>query len=1688
MFSENPAQSQFVNNIIVATNQSGYSYVKLNNPSGVIKLIDANNIKTNDINLPKFVNASGKDFHLQPTSPALDAGKDMTSFGITDDFDGNIRPSNGKFDIGAFEYQSGKVSSNAGKDVIITLPTNSVTLPGSGNSATGITGYKWTKKSGGVATLANDLTATLSVSGLVAGSYVFQLEVTDAGGSAFDDVTVTVNPAAVNQNPTANAGKDQTVTLPTSTITLKGQGTDPEGSVLTYAWAKLSGPAVTLAGATTTDLVLTALLEGTYQFQLTVTDDKGASATATVKVTVNPAATNKPPVVAAGADKTIYLPINQVVLTATASDPEGGALTFLWEKKSGSTATLANDKTISLTASSLLLGTYVFRVTVTDDKGATAFDEVTVQVLQANQNPVPNAGKDLSITLPTNTVVISGSATDDGSITTYAWTKTSGGAATLTNAATATLTASGLVAGTYVFRLTVTDNNSASAYDEVTVVVNAIPVNTPPVVNAGADKNLTLPTNTVILTGTATDADGIATTVWTKKSGPTATLVNQNTLNLTLQNLVAGVYVFTLEATDTKGAKNSADVVVAVQPNTVNQSPVASAGPNKFVTLPANSTTLTGTSSDPDGSIASVVWTKASGPAVTISGDNTATLSLSALVEGIYVFRFTVTDNQGASASDLATVTVTTGNISPVVNAGGDKTVSAAVGSYEINASANDPDGTIDLFAWIQVSGPNTATLSGQGSATLSVSNLIVGNYVFKITVTDDMLATAEDQMTLTVLPASTNQLPLVKAESDQVIYLPTNSIVLTSTANDPDGTIVSNAWTQTGGTAALMDNQNTDALTVLNLVQGVYKFKITVTDNNGGTGTDDVQVTVLPATTNQPPVANSGGNKIIQLPTNTVTLAGSGTDSDGSIASYAWIKTSGPAATLATPTNASLIVNGLLQGTYVFRLTVTDDKGATAASSATVTVLPATVNHSPFADAGPNQSLYQPASTTSLTGSGFDEDGTITKYAWTQASGPAGAVIATPAAATTDISNLALGTYTFRLTVTDNANATGSDDILVTVSDASANKPPVAIVQDNQTITLPTNSINLVGSGFDPDGIITTYKWSKVSGGAATLANDNTPTLTVTGMAAGQYTFKLVVTDNGGASNEDVTMVIVRPQNINQPPIAFAGGDKRLYLPVNATSLLGSGSDVDGTVIEYAWTQPGGPPSTMTGQDVPTLKVSALTQGSFVYRITVTDDMLASSFDEMALVVAPPTNNLAPQVIVGNDTTIYLPQTTLSLKASVTDDGAVQNFLWTKVNGPALTLNNPTEQDLDVTNLVEGTYTLQLTATDNVGASSFDQIVVKVMPGTVNQPPTVSAGPDKTIALPTTQVTLNGTATDSDGSIATLKWTKTSGGAATLTGDQTLSLQLSGLAVGTYVFTLTATDNSGVVASDNVQVVVNPVPPNQPPVVDAGPSQVVSLPATATTLNGTATDTDGTVTAVKWTQLQGPNTATLANSTSLTLTVSNLVIGTYVFRLTATDNNSASAFSDAIVFVSENPNDTKKKPIAYAGDDLTVVLPDNAVSIAGEGLDPDGFIERYLWEQTAGAQVPYTVENNILHITDMTLGSYAFRLTVVDSDTLSGFDDVNITVIEKVDEIPKFFSPNNDAVGDYWTFRNVEAYRECSLKVFARSGQEVFGAFPYENNWNGTFHGKPLNEGDYYYTLSCTDGRKLTGAVRILR
>jgi hypothetical protein len=786
-------------------------------------------------------------------------------------------------------------------------------------------------------------------------------------------VTVTTGNAVPNQPPVANAGSNQTITLPTNSVQLSGTASsDADGTISSYQWQQTNGPSTASLSATNTANVTAGnLQQGTYTFQLTVTDNGGLQHSATVTITVNAApVTNQPPVANAGPDRTVTLPTSSASLTGSgSSDADGTISSYLWQQVSGpSTATLSATNTANITVSGLQQGVYVFRITVRDNDNATDTDEVTVTVnAAANQAPVANAGSNRTITLPTNSVGLNGSAStdSDGTISSYLWQQVSGpSTATLSATNTANITASNLQQGVYVFRLTVRDNDNASDFDEVTVTVNAAPVtNQPPVANAGANRTITLPTNSVGLNGSASaDSDGtISSYLWQQVSGPsTATLSATNTANITVSALQQGVYVFRLTVRDNDNATDSDEVTVTVNAAPVtNQPPVANAGSNRTITLPTNSVGLNGSAStDSDGTISSYLWQQVSGPSTaTLSATNTANITVSALQQGVYVFRLTVRDNDNASDSDDVTVTVNAAaNQSPVASAGPNRVVTLPTSTASlIGIGSSDPDGTISSYLWQQVSGPSTATLSASNIANIIVSALQQGVYVFRLTVRDNDNATATDEVTVTV-NAAANQPPVANAGPNRIVTLPTNTASLIGIgSSDPDGTISSYLWQQVSGpSTATLSSTNNANITVRNLELGVYIFRLTVRDNNNAAAVATVQVTVN-AAPNQGPVAVAGDDQSATVGGSAITLNGSDSyDPDGSITSYSWRQISGPGTTQFSATNtAQVTISGMIAGDYEYTLTVRDDRGATDVDTLKVSVI------DNFAGFGQTQALY---------------------------------------------------------------------------------------------------------------------------------------------------------------------------------------------------------------------------------------------------------------------------------------------------------------------------------------------------------------------------------------------------------------------------------------------------------------------------------------------------------------------------------------------------------------------------------------------------------------------------------------------------------------------------------------------------------------------------------------------------------
>lgn len=400
-------------------------------------------------------------------------------------------------------------------------------------------------------------------------------------------------------------------------------------------------------------------------------------------------------------------------------------------------------------------------------------------------------------------------------------------------------------------------------------------------------------------------------------------------------------------------------MIVTGEPEKPNQPPVARPGDNVSVQLPANTVTLDGSSSsDPDGTIKSYVWELQSGPEAKIESPNDSKTNIFVSTEGAYIFKLTVTDNDGATSSATVTVNVLApANVPPVASAFAkpdNLTLSAdGTGVTQISGiNSKDTDGTITGYKWSLASGPTAgAVINNPTSETTLVTFNQAGVYIFQLTVTDNKGATDTTTVSVTVTE-QTNQPPgaVASATPSSLVLVPGQQLTATLSgkgSTDPDGTIVSFNWSLVTGptSGSVINNPNAETTSVSFNQAGIYQFRLTVTDNKGATDTTTASVTVTEAA-NQPPVAvaSASPSSLVLVPGQqfTASLIGKGSnDPDGTIASYNWSLASGPTSgsVINNPNAETTSVSFNQAGIYQFRLTVTDNRGATDAATVTVTV-----------------------------------------------------------------------------------------------------------------------------------------------------------------------------------------------------------------------------------------------------------------------------------------------------------------------------------------------------------------------------------------------------------------------------------------------------------------------------------------------------------------------------------------------------------------------------------------------------------------------------------------------------------------------------------------------------------------------------------------------------------------------------
>jgi uncharacterized protein (TIGR02145 family) len=628
-----------------------------------------------------------------------------------------------------------------------------------------------------------------------------------------------------------------------------------------------------------------------------------------------------------------------------------------------------------------------------------------------------------------------------------------------------------------------------------------------------------------------------------------------------------------------------------------------------------------------------------------------------------------------------------------------------------------------------------------------------------------------------------------------------------------------STTLTASGGTSYEWNTGSTNASID---VSNAGDYIVTVTDDNGCTGIDNITVTVHPN-----PTADAGADDII-CEGEDVVIGGSPTASGGSGSyTYAWSPSTGLSSTTVAEPSASP------GSTETYTIIVTDANGCTASDNMTVTV-----SSAPSADAGSDETICEGGSVLiggSPTASGGSGSGY--SYIWSPSGTLSNAAVENPIA--TPVS-----TETYNVTVSDDNGCSASDAMTVIVSNPEAsamNDSPVCQGED----------IQLDGS---PSGMAS-YNWSGPDDFSST--EENPVINSVTTLAEGTY--NLTVTDSYGCTGVASTTVTVY-----ENPTANAGSDEiicegaSIGIGGSPTASGGSGS------YTYAW-------SPSTGLSSTTVADPSASPGSTeTYTVTVADANGCTASDNMTVTVSP-----APIVDAGSDETICegsnveiggsptasggsgsgytyawnpstglnnttfenpiaSPASTETYSVAVTDGNgcSATDEIIVTVNSPvaSVSYNDPvcvgsdllldggpsgmasydwdgadgfssSDEDpsiMDVTTAASGTYSL--TVTDNYGCTSVTSTSI-----TINDSPTAEAGSNETICIGET-VGLGGSPTASGGSGSgySYAWSPASGLSSTSDANPDATPDT------TTTYTVTVTDGNGCTAFDTVQITVN--------------------------------------------------------------------------------------------------------------------------------------------------------------------------------------------------------------------------------------------------------------------------------------
>jgi hypothetical protein len=458
----------------------------------------------------------------------------------------------------------------------------------------------------------------------------------------------------------------------------------------------------------------------------------------------------------------------------------------------------------------------------------------------------------------------------------------------------------------------------------------------------------------------------------------------------------------------------------------------------------------------------------------------------------------------------------------------------------------------------------------------------------------------------------SINNEPIITSlEADAQGVVPLSSVRVVCIASDPDGDGLSYYWLASAGE---IEGVGSTATWIAPAFEGSYSVAVDVTDGRGGQVMRHVTIAVR--ANNQPKIAGLTADTEWIIPSGTVQVRCTASDSDGDELDYDWsasggeLRGEGDVVTWTAPAS---------EGSYNIAVVVTDGRGGEVTGFMTVIVR---VNRPPaIASLTANAGWILPSGTLQVTCTASDADGDELLYDWSTSGGEIdgeGYTITWEAPASE-------GSYSVAVTVTDGRGGEAMDYVTITVR-ANNNPPTIASLTADPGWTSPSGNLQVTCSASDPDNDELSYSWTATGGsisGTGAAVDWTAP------QQVGTYNITVLVTDGYGGSATETRSVSVLT---GQSPIIetlLITADHCYLKPYSGGCYVGKGQmyDIECIVsdtnvdLSYEWSYTGGE---ISGEGPLITWTAPDTSGYVTVTVTASDIADNTATEDVTLNVVP--------------------------------------------------------------------------------------------------------------------------------------------------------------------------------------------------------------------------------------------------------------------------------------------------------------------------------------------------------------------------------------------------------------------------------------------------------------------------------